>query len=740
MNSNIFSRYLWIGLTIAFALVVVSCSGKSSSSSPPPLQSTYTIGGTVTGITSTLVLQNNGSNNLTITADGTFSFTNRHANNASYNVTTLTPPAGQVCSVTNGSGMVAGANITNILVNCGYTIGGTATGLSSTVVIHNGSNNLTVSANGSFTFSQFVVTGRTYSVSVQTQPTTPIQYCTVSNSSGTVVNANITNVAVSCRDAFSISTLLDPLAPQQWHLLNTGQTGYSDNPGTSGMDINVDPAYRAAASGNGVIAAVVDTGMEIAHEDLSANVVPGGSWNFGTLTSDPTSTSTTGDHGTSVAGLIAASKNSVGGIGVAPYAQLKGFNFITYQSTSNQIAALGGSYASPNSSDVYVFNQSYGMGNTSDFTINPLIEAQLDAGVTSLRSGKGALYVKAAGNGFNSVGGVSCSSGLSCQNASFDPYNTTPFQIIVGAVNATGVKSSYSTAGSAIWVSAPGGEYGMNTSVAPGYPSVAYQPAMVSVDQSGCTAGYSRTAVNSSTFNNGDAPNTSCNYTNTMNGTSSATPVTSGVIALILEANSELSWREVKDILARTARQIDATRVATSITLSDGSYIAEPAWMQNAANFHFHNWYGFGMEDAWAAVNMARTYTVGQLGTFVNTGWISSPVLTLAIPDNSITGASHTLTAPSTVSVVEAVQISVSATHTYTGDLAIELTSPSGTRSVLKNGRDGFSSSDDLANMVLESNAFYGETAMGNWTIKLVDINNLDTGTLTGWAIRIYGH
>ena len=85
-------------------------------------------------------------------------------------------------------------------------------------------------------------------------------------------------------------------------------------------------------------------------------------------------------------------------------------------------------------------------------------------------------------------------------------------------------------------------------------------------------------------------------------------------------------------------------------------------------------------------------------------------------------------------------QIKVSVTHTWTGDLGIELTSPFGTKSILKNIRDGFGNNVDLVNMVLESNAFYGESGAGSWTIKVVDGSSLDTGTLTNWQIRIYGH
>lgn len=625
-----------------------------------------------------------------------------------------------------------------------YTVGGTVSGLSGwgLVLQLNEAGNLGVSASGGFTFSTPVASAGPYAVTVLTQPTNPIQACAVVNGSGTVGAGNVTDVSVTCSSTFSISTLNDPLALQEWHLKNTGQNAFADSGGVAGMDINVDPVYaNFGISGAGVTVAVIDTGMEIAHEDLAANVIPGGSWNFLNGSTDPTNVATDGDHGTSIAGLIAMVRNSVGGIGVAPSARLKGFNFLSSdQSEQKFLDSLGASTASPNSSDVFIFNQSFSISTTNDILINPLDEAQYLSGVTSLRGGKGALYVKAAGNGFNSS---SCPviTGLSCENANFDPDNTIPYQIVVGATNADGVKASYSSAGSAIWVSAPGGEFGFNAAVfSSGITHQAYEPAMVTTDQSGCTNGISRTAADTSTFNKGTVPNTSCNYTNIMNGTSASTPVMVGVIALLLEANPALTWRDVKHILASTARQIDAARAPVNIALSDGSYVAEPGWTRNAAGFKFHNWYGFGMVDASAAVNMAKTYTAGQLGAFVNTGFISSAVLNLAIPDNSMAGVTHQLTVPGSVQKVEAVQISVNVTHPSSGDIGIELTSPSNTRSVLKNIRDGFASSPNLDGMVLLSNAYYGENPAGIWTIKLVDGAAGNKGTLTGWSIRVYGH
>jgi len=583
----------------------------------------------------------------------------------------------------------------------------------------------------------------------------------VGASTGTVVitatsgslSAN-TTLTLTAIPTFTLSTVSDPLVAQQWGLRNTAQNGYADtvgvaNTGTLGTDINVSSVYSTDGyTGWGVTVAVVDTGLEIAHADLSANVVPGGSWNFINSSTNPTLSTTTGDHGTSVSGLIAMAKNGIGGMGAAPNAQLKGFNFISsLQTAAYFLASLGGSTASPNSSDVMIFNQSFGTSNNTVSLMDATLEAQYAYGASTLRGGKGALYVKSAGNGFTAFGSATCTAavsiGVSCQNANFDPSNTIPYNVVMAALNAKGKKSSYSTAGSAIWASTPGGEYGYNTSVTSGLITEAYDPAMVTTDQSGCSSGYSRTVATSSLFNKGGTDNSSCNYTNGFNGTSSAAPMMTGVIALMLEANPTLTWREVKDILAKTAVQVDSAIAAISVALSNGSYVTEQAWVTNAAGRKFHNWYGFGAVDASAAVTMAKGY-VGTLGTFANTGWITSGVISLAIPDNSITGVSPTLAVSTlgTSNIVETVQLKVSTTNTgsgYAGDLGIELTSPSGTKSILKNIKDGLASSN-LSGMVFASNAFYGETSTGTWTIKVVDGWAVGTQTLTNVQIRVYGH
>ena len=191
----------------------------------------YTIGGTVSGLAGTgLVLKNNGGNDLSISGNGDFTFATAIADGSPYAVTVATQPTGlsQTCTVTNGSGTLAGANVTNVAVNCAtnsFSIGGTVSGLVGTglVLQNNGGNNRAISANGAFSFSALVADGANYAVTVLTQPSTPSQTCTVTSGTGTVAGASITNVAVTCgTHTFSIGGTVGGLAGSGLVLRNNG--------------------------------------------------------------------------------------------------------------------------------------------------------------------------------------------------------------------------------------------------------------------------------------------------------------------------------------------------------------------------------------------------------------------------------------------------------------------------------------------------------------------------------------
>ncbi len=175
-------------VTAAITSVVVTCVD-------------YSVGGTVSGLSGTVVLQNNGGDNLSVSSNGSFTFATHLAMGAIYNVTVLTQPFGETCSVSNGSGTMGSSNVTNVSITCSistYSVGGTASGLGggkSVVLQNNGGNNLTVSANGSFTFTTPVAFLGLYNVTVLTQPVE--QTCTIGSGSG-MVSAAVTSVTVSC--------------------------------------------------------------------------------------------------------------------------------------------------------------------------------------------------------------------------------------------------------------------------------------------------------------------------------------------------------------------------------------------------------------------------------------------------------------------------------------------------------------------------------------------------------------
>ncbi len=200
------ARWHYLGVMVAVGSALAGChDGKSNSSGTDPNPTpdpTYTVSGTVSGLTGTgLVLDNNGAS-LDISSDGNFAFADALAAGASYNVTVTTQPTSpdQMCTVANGSG-VANANVSNVAVTCSdvtYTLGGTVSGLAGTgLVLTSNGINLPVSADGSFTFADPLAAGATYDVTVTTQPGMPAQVCTVANATGTAA-ADVSNVTVTC--------------------------------------------------------------------------------------------------------------------------------------------------------------------------------------------------------------------------------------------------------------------------------------------------------------------------------------------------------------------------------------------------------------------------------------------------------------------------------------------------------------------------------------------------------------
>ena len=206
-----------------FAALSVACSSDDGVS--PPLE--FAVGGTVSGIQNgEVVLRNNGNDDISLSTDGAFQFPNSLPEGSSYVVVVASPPPGQVCQVSNGSGTVGQTSVDDVVVECQlvlYTIGGMVSGLSGgeLVLKNNGGDDLSVTSNGAFAFATGIASGTGYSVEVAVQPTG--QECTVANGAGEVGDTDVTTVAVSCEAAtYTIGGTISGISGGTATLTNNG--------------------------------------------------------------------------------------------------------------------------------------------------------------------------------------------------------------------------------------------------------------------------------------------------------------------------------------------------------------------------------------------------------------------------------------------------------------------------------------------------------------------------------------
>lgn len=245
--------------------------------------------------------------------------------------------------------------------------------------------------------------------------------------------------------------------------------------------------------------------------------------------------------------------------------------------------------------------------------------------------------------------------------------------ITCGAVDKNGEHASYSSGGSALFISGPGGDFdslGNNIVASPG---------------GGCE----------------DASV----------GTSFSTPSVAGAIALVLEANPNIGWRDVQGILASTARKTDPDH---------------PSWATNAAGFHHSNLYGFGVMDAKAAVDAAKTWLNFGPEKHLLAG---SGIVYVAIPDDESKQGTSTISINETDFSMESVVVYLQLDHESRGDLEVVLTSPSGTQSVLHPPlRPENRHLEGEERWKLMTVRHWGEKPLGSWTLTLVDHNEGNLG------------
>ncbi|MFG6107102.1 S8 family serine peptidase [Leptothoe sp. EHU-05/26/07-4] len=484
----------------------------------------------------------------------------------------------------------------------------------------------------------------------------------------------------------------DPLFSTQWHLQNI-------TPGL--LDLNVVDVWDDY-TGAGVDVAVIDDAVQRSHPDLDENYSIDKDWDFDNNDTDPTGVDGE-NHGTAVAGIIGANANNgIGGVGIAYNSTL--FGFQTHGLISNrfigQLALAidntsGLRQTSGRNREADIVNLSLGTGrgefNFFDRPFNPATMAALntaiDNAVVAGRNGLGTILIKSAGN----------SRALNYDTNAVS-WNANPHTISVAAVDQNGFISDYSTHGASVLVSAFG---------TPG--------EVVTTDRTG---------------RSGETPG---DYRPNFNGTSAAAPMVSGVVALMLEANPWLGWRDVQEILAYSARHVGSA-VGTG-TRGDEEY----AWNFNAATnwngggLHFSNDYGFGLVDAKAAVRLAETW-FNTPQTSANDIAIFRDFLDTSVTIN--TGGTALSQTVATNIDIEFVEVDVSfARWDDLGDLSMRLISPDGTSSVLiqnSGENNGLSSGGfGTGRWSFYSHAFRGEDTSGTWRLELFDADSSLSSPIT---------
>jgi len=458
----------------------------------------------------------------------------------------------------------------------------------------------------------------------------------------------------------------DPSFSSQWHLLNTGQGS-----GTVGEDANVTGAWNTA-TGNGVLISVVDDGVDHQHPDLSPNYLTSIDYDYCGNDGDPTPTSNDG-HGTAAAGVAGAKGNNNNGVtGAALDADLIGLRLIACSNTDQDEAdAIG-----HRRDIVGVSSNSWGPSDNGRTLKGPepLLQASLEDNVYLGRGGLGTITTLAGGNGRSNG-----------DNSNYDGYANTRFTIGVAAITDSGEQSYYSEDGANILVAAHsnGGSQGITTTDIRG------------------SGGY-----------------TSSDIYNNFGGTSSATPLVSGVVALMLDANPGLTYRDVQHILVHSARTNDA---------SDND------WSVNGAGHDFNHKYGHGALDAGLAVHIATNWT--NVNPELN--WTSGEKsISQTIPDNTANGLSDTVLVEAGL-LVETVEVRFDADHTYRGDIEVSLTSPDGTISRLSERHSD--NNNNYNEWVFSSVLHWDESSDGTWTINVNDVQNGGTGTWNHWELLIHG-
>lgn len=464
----------------------------------------------------------------------------------------------------------------------------------------------------------------------------------------------------------------DPKFPEQWYLLNTGQST-----GPPGVDINVLPVWKQGITGRGVVVSVLDDGVDHNHPDLRDNYDQKASYDFNDMDADPKPRDSDPDncHGTRCAGEIAAAaNNSICGTGVAYDANIGGVRMLDGQATD----ILEGSSLSFQSNYIDVYSNCWGPKDDGKTFGKPgrLAQEALMRGALEGRNGKGNIFVWATGNG-----------GLTDDDCNCDGYTTSIYTISIGCISDHGLSAYYTElCSSTLAVTFNGGSHREKE-----------ENKMITTDlHNKCTDEFK--------------------------GTSSSAPLAAGIISLALQANPNLSWRDVQHLIVNTAQ------VTSPV---------DEGWMDNGGGFHFNHKFGFGRLDAAKMVEAAKTWkTVPKQK--ICSGPSSNSVqeipaggtLSITIDTIACEGSEKEITK------LEHVTLTISFQHRRRGDVSIDLFSPMGTRNEMLSTRRYDDSDKGLHDWTFMTVHNWGENPKGVWTLNITD--NILSLTSKGFNLNGY--
>ncbi|XP_021397203.2 proprotein convertase subtilisin/kexin type 5 isoform X2 [Lonchura striata] len=470
----------------------------------------------------------------------------------------------------------------------------------------------------------------------------------------------------------------DPKWPSMWYM------HCSDNTHHCQSDMNIVGAWKRGYTGKNVVVTILDDGIERNHPDLMQNYDSQASFDVNGNDFDPMpryDASNENKHGTRCAGEVAATaNNSHCTVGIAFNAKIGGVRMLDGDVT-DMVEAKS---LSLNPQHIHIYSASWGPDDDGKTVDGPasLARQAFENGIRMGRRGLGSVFVWASGNG-----------GRSRDHCSCDGYTNSIYTISISSTAESGKKPWYlEECASTLATTYSSGE--------------SYDRKIITTDlRQRCTDSHT--------------------------GTSASAPMAAGIIALALEANPFLTWRDVQHIIVRTSR-------AGHLNAND--------WKTNAAGYKVSHLYGFGLMDAEAMVTEAEKWTTvpPQHVCVENT---DRQIKTIR-PDSivrSIYKATGCSDNPNHhVIYLEHVVVRITITHPRRGDLAIYLTSPSGTRSQLLANRLFDHSMEGFKNWEFMTTHCWSEKAAGDWILEICDtpsqLRNFKTpGKLKEWSLVLYG-